>query len=46
MGRVIADGREHERSIALLGGNYEQYRCQRPTGPVIAVHLARWSAWP
>jgi len=46
VGRVIADGREHKRAVALLCGKYEQYRLRRPTGPVIAVDVARWSAWP
>ena len=46
VGRVIADGREHERAVAMLCGKYEQYRHQRPTGPVIAVDVACWSAWP
>lgn len=46
VGRVIAEGREHERAVALLCGKYEQYRHQRPTGPVIAIDVARWSAWP
>ena len=41
VGRVIADSREHERAVALLCGKYEQYRRQRPTGPVIAVDVAR-----
>ena len=46
VGRVLADGPEHERAIAMLCGKYEQYRHQRPTGPVIAIDVARWSAWP
>ena len=46
VGRVIADGREQERAVALLCSKYEQYRQQRPTCPVIAVDVARWSAWP
>ena len=40
LGRVIADGSEHERAVALLCGKYEQYRHRRPTGPVIAVDVA------
>ncbi len=46
LGRVIVDGREHERAVALLCAKYEQYRRRQPTGPVIAVDVARWSAWP
>lgn len=45
-GRIIAEGPEHEHAVALLCGKYEQYRLQRPTGPVIAIDVARWSAWP
>lgn len=46
LGRIIAEGREHERAVELLCAKYEQYRHQPPTGPVIAIDVARWSAWP
>ena len=46
VGRVITDGREHQRAVALLCGKCEHYRQLPPTGPVIAVDIARWSAWP
>lgn len=49
-GRVIPGGLEpddeHERAVAALCAKYEQYRRQPPAGPVIAVDIARWSAWP
>jgi hypothetical protein len=46
VGRIIAEGREHERAVALLCDKYEQYRRQQPTGPVIAVDVAHGSVWP
>lgn len=45
-GRVVADVAEHERAIALLCEKYEQYRRRRPAGPVIALDVVRWTAWP
>ena len=45
-GRVLVDGPEHELAVAALCDKYEQYRRQPPTGPVIGIDTARWSAWP
>ena len=45
-GRVVDDAGESERAIELLVAKYHQYRTARPAGPVIAVELTRWSAWP
>lgn len=46
VGRAIVEGREHERAVALLCDKYERSRHPQPTGPMIALDIARWSAWP
>ena len=43
--RVLDEGPERARALALLGAKYEQYRAEPPTGAVIAVHVERWSGW-
>jgi PPOX class probable F420-dependent enzyme len=43
--RVLDDGAEAERAVALLSERYEQYRAQPPRGPVLAVAVERWSGW-
>lgn len=43
--RVLEGGPEREHALALLMEKYEQYRLQRPTGPVIALGIERWRAW-
>jgi PPOX class probable F420-dependent enzyme len=43
--RVLEDGPERERALALLRSKYEQYRSQPPSGAVIAVRVDRWRAW-
>jgi PPOX class probable F420-dependent enzyme len=42
---VLEQGLERERALELLQAKYEQYRAEPPTGPVIAVRVARWRAW-
>jgi hypothetical protein len=32
--------------MALLAGKYEPYRRRTPTGPLIAIDIDRWRAWP
>ena len=44
-GRVLGEGLEWERGLALLQAKYEQYRSQPPTGPVIAIRIERWRGW-
>ena len=34
-----------ERGLDLLVDRYSQYQTQRPDGPVVAVHVYRWSGW-
>ena len=45
-GRVIEDGAELERAIALLVAKYSQYRNDPPAGPVIAIDITTWRGWP
>jgi PPOX class probable F420-dependent enzyme len=45
--RVLDDGEERERALALLAAKYEQYRAQPPDGAVLAVDVGdvrEWSA--
>jgi PPOX class probable F420-dependent enzyme len=44
--RVLEDGTEYDHAIELLVDKYEQYRRQRPQGPVIAIDIATWRSWP
>jgi PPOX class probable F420-dependent enzyme len=39
------DDGEARRAVGLLEGRYPQYRATPPTGPVLAVHVTRWSGW-
>jgi PPOX class probable F420-dependent enzyme len=43
--RVVTDAAESERALDQLAARYEQYRRDRPTGPVVAVAIERWSGW-
>jgi len=45
-GRVLAAGAEEDRALAALCEKYEQYRRDPPAGPVIALDVAGWRAWP
>ena len=45
-GRVVDEDDEADRAIELLVAKYHQYRNARPGGPVIAIELTRWRAWP
>jgi PPOX class probable F420-dependent enzyme len=44
-GRVLEDGPECRRAMALLAEKYPQYRRDPPAGPVIAIDVAEWSSW-
>ncbi len=37
---------EHGAALELLLAKYEQYRQRPPPGPVIAVRIKTWRAWP
>lgn len=43
--RVLEEGSERERGLALLGEKYPQYRLDPPLGAVIAVDVADWRGW-
>jgi PPOX class probable F420-dependent enzyme len=41
--RILPPG--HAEAIELLRERYPQYAAKPPTGPVIAIHVNRWSEW-
>jgi PPOX class probable F420-dependent enzyme len=47
---VRVDGQAGEtgdlRGLELLAAKYHQYRDRPPPGPLIAVRIERWRAWP
>jgi PPOX class probable F420-dependent enzyme len=43
--RILDEGREAERALELLAAKYPQYVERPPQGPVVAIDVARWSAW-
>ena len=45
-GRVVEDGAERDAALALLAAKYEQYRRDPPPGPVVALEVTAWRAWP
>ena len=45
-GSVLDPGVEQDRAIAALCDKYEQYRDAPPGGPVIALDVVGWRAWP
>ena len=44
--RVLDDGPERDRAVAALVARYAQYQRTPPPGPVIAVDVTTWRAWP
>ena len=45
-GRVLEAGEERERALDLLVAKYRQYAEHRPPGPVVAIDVRGWRAWP
>jgi PPOX class probable F420-dependent enzyme len=43
--RVLEEGEERVRALALLADKYPQYRLEPPPGPVLAVDVDGWSGW-
>ena len=43
--RVLDDGTERERALALLTAKYPQYRDVPPDGPVLAVDVTQVRTW-
>ena len=46
VGRVLDPGAEQDRALAALRDKYEQYRRDPPAGPVMALDVVSWRAWP
>ena len=42
---ILADQRQMAAPLRLLASRYRQYRQARPTGPVLAVTVERWTGW-
>ena len=42
---IMADDAEAQRAIDLLANRYEQHPIDRPSGPVVAVHIDRVTGW-
>jgi len=43
--RVLDDGEERDRALALLQEKYPQYRAEPPAGPVLAVDVTDVREW-
>lgn len=43
--RVVDEGPDLERGVALLGEKYEQYRVAPPIGPMIVMSVDEWRGW-
>lgn len=44
--RVLTDDDERDHALDLLAAKYHQYQATRPPGPVIALDITAWRAWP
>ena len=44
--RVLEDGEERQRGLALLAEKYPQYRERPPEGAVLAVDIVELRGWP
>ncbi|MFJ2173965.1 TIGR03668 family PPOX class F420-dependent oxidoreductase [Streptomyces sp. NPDC087851] len=42
---IWENGHDRSKAIELLQGKYDQYRDQPPQGPIVAIHVDRWSGW-
>ena len=43
--RIVEEGPEFGEAISLLSARYEQYRLNRPAGPVVEIKVARMTGW-
>jgi PPOX class probable F420-dependent enzyme len=43
--RVLTEGAERERALALLAAKYPQYSADTPDGPVLAIDIERRRSW-
>jgi PPOX class probable F420-dependent enzyme len=44
--RIVSDPAERSKAVAALQAKYDQYRSMALDGPVLALDVGRWSAWP
>jgi len=44
-GRVVDRGPARDAAVDLLATKYEQYRDQRPAGPVLVIDITRIISW-
>jgi PPOX class probable F420-dependent enzyme len=42
---IATDGAALQQPLDLLAERYEQYRRDRPSGPVIVIDAERWTGW-
>jgi PPOX class probable F420-dependent enzyme len=42
---IVEHGQAAAHPIDVLADRYEQYRRSRPAGPVIIIHIDRWTGW-
>ncbi|MFD2079846.1 PPOX class probable F420-dependent enzyme, Rv0121 family [Actinopolymorpha cephalotaxi] len=42
---VVTEAAERAEPVRLLSGKYAQYAETPPAGPVIRVHVERWTGW-
>jgi PPOX class probable F420-dependent enzyme len=45
-GRVLDDEPERDAALSALADKYPQYRRDPPPGPVLAIDVTTWLAWP
>jgi PPOX class probable F420-dependent enzyme len=45
LARVLDDGDEAKRALALLAEKYEPYRRDPPAPPVLAIDVEEWRGW-
>ena len=43
--RILEEGPEFEEAVSLLTARYEQYRSNRPAGPVVEIKVERMTGW-
>jgi PPOX class probable F420-dependent enzyme len=44
-GRVVDEGADLERAVALLRAKYTQHEDSSPQGPAIVIDIAEWRGW-
>ncbi len=42
---VLNSGPQRSAALDVLTGKYQQYQQRRPTGPVVAAGVVRWTGW-